>query len=148
MVYVVQVRRYHQIHGDCRDGDSRTKIIVEMVVVRHYYNSSDGTGNTEMVSESHAWWNIKWFNGEYIDIGGTWMGVYVSVVCFEYILGQRNKYGDGNGGVFMEPVVDAWPGINRYVNVMGSMDTEEVCVLDGYRVGGIRYIKEIWYLGG
>ena len=76
------------------------------------------------------------------------MGVYVSVVCFEYILGRWNKYGDGNGGIFMEPVVDAWPGNNRYGTVMGSMDTEEVCVLYGYRVGGISYIKEIWYLGG
>ena len=38
----------------------------------------------------------------------------------------------------METVVDVWPGINVNGNFMGTMQTEEVPVLDGYRVVGVR----------
>ena len=34
-----------------------------------------------------------------------------------------------------------WPGNNGNENVMGTMDTEEVCVLYGDRVSGVRLYK-------
>ena len=69
------------------------------------------------------------------------MGVYGSGVCFEYILGRWHNYGDVNGRVVMETVVDLWPDNNGNINLMGTMETEEVCGLDRDRVGGARLYK-------
>ena len=125
----------------------RTVMIVAVVVGRHEYNGSGGTEKTEMVSDAYVWWNRKWFKGEYKQSGGAGMGVYGSGVCFEYILGRLYRYEDGDGRVVMETLVYLWPGNNGNGNVIGTMETEEMCVLDGERVGGVRVYKEELVLG-
>ena len=47
----------------------------------------------------------------------------------------------------METVVYMWPDNNRNGNVKGKMDTEELCVLEGGRVGGVRLCKVDLVLG-
>ena len=53
-------------------------------------------------------------------------------------VGRLHNCVDGNGSVVIETVVDVWPGNNENFNVMGTMGMENVCVLDGYRFGGMR----------
>ena len=49
----------------------------------------------------------------------------------------------------MEIVMGVWPGNNGNGYFMGTIDTEEVCGLDGDRVGGVRLcIKDSWYWDG
>ena len=47
----------------------------------------------------------------------------------------------------MKTVVDVWHGNNVNVNSMGGVKTEEVCVSDGYSVGGVRLYKVELVLG-
>ena len=55
---LAQVWINHKMHGGCIYGDSRTVMIVTVVVVRHEYNVSGGAGKKEMVSDAHVWRNI------------------------------------------------------------------------------------------
>ena len=47
----------------------------------------------------------------------------------------------------MEAVVDVWRGKNGNGNVVGTMDIEEVCVLDRDRVVGVKLYKIELLLG-